>query len=137
METATVINFRRKSGFTLIEVLVSIVILSFVSIVFLSFMSQAYENETKTMARIKAIQIVYSCSEYLQSLKYEDVSENSCDFLERGNTFRNLNLMYKIDILKEDIPGTSGIKLVNVIIKWNLYGKYNEYKLRMLINRDV
>ncbi|RUM48524.1 MAG: hypothetical protein DSY47_05240 [Hydrogenothermus sp.] len=136
METTTVINFRKKSGFTLIEVLVSIVILSFVSLISFSFMSQAYENETKTMARIKAIQVAYSCSEYLQSLKYEDISENSCDFLETGNTFRNLNLIYKIDILqKEIIPNE--IKLVDVIVKWNLYGNDNEYKLSMLVNKDV
>ncbi|HIE60071.1 MAG TPA: prepilin-type N-terminal cleavage/methylation domain-containing protein [Hydrogenothermaceae bacterium] len=136
METINVINFRRKNGFTLIEVLVSIVILSFVSIFFFSFMFQAYKNETKTMAKIKAIQLAYSCSEYLQSLKYGDISKNSCDFLKASDTFRNLNLTYKIEISqKEIIPNE--IKLVDVIVKWNLYGNDNKYKLRILINKDV
>lgn len=136
METTNVISFRRKNGFTLIEVLVSIVILSFVSIFFFSFMFQAYKNETKTLAKIKAIQIAYSCSEYLQSLKYEDVSESSCDFLKASNTFRNLNLTYKVEISqREIIPNET--KLVNVIVKWNLYGNDNKYKLSILVNNDA
>ena len=125
-----------EKGFTLIEVLVAVVILSFISIASFSFMTNAYENETKSIARIKALQLAFSCSEYLQSLDFDAISENSCDFLEADNTFRNFNISFNINILQKDVIPNE-VKLVDVIVKWSLYGKNNEYVLKMLVNNDV
>ena len=135
MMVQNVISANNKA-YTLIEVLVAIIILSFVSIISFSFMTKAYESETKIVAKIKALQLAYSCSEYLQSLSYNSISVSSCDFLETSNIFRNINLNYSIDVQSSEIIENE-LKLINIIVKWNLYGQNHEYKLSMLVNNDV
>lgn len=126
-----------ENGFTLIEVLIAISILSISLIIMLVSLSKVYKYETESLVRLKAQQLAFACSEYIQGLGYNSINNNSCNSLLNNFTFRKTNVNFSFNIVnrQEIYPGK--LKIVDVNVYWTIYGKKRKIQITVLKGNNV
>lgn len=119
-----------ESGFTLIEVICSLVIITVVIIAFSQILGVSMHNNYKLELKNKAINLAQAEMERLKALKtIAELEAEITDFVDAGNGYEK-----KIEV--SDYNGINQLKEVTVIIRWQEKGTERFYSLSTLIYKS-
>lgn len=119
-----------NKGFTIIEALVAIVILTVLLLGLLSAFLTTYEYSTRNLIRDEAVKIA---NEYAEKYRNMDVTTIPTSLTETVNRkIRNGNVQYTVEVASTDLI-TGKIKQITIKVSWTYKGKTYTHQIKSIV----
>ncbi|MBF0342915.1 MAG: prepilin-type N-terminal cleavage/methylation domain-containing protein [Nitrospirae bacterium] len=136
-DSASKIKLHNETGFTIVEALVSMVILVFVMLGLLQAITIASDVTLKNEIRDEAIHTATEEMEATRDANFDSVLTGTCEKCTSPNTFtrqyRNTSINYTINKVVTLLGADN--KRVDITLTWSLKGETSTYAASTLLSR--
>ena len=132
---------QNKDGFTIIELLVSIVIFAIVLLGLLTAVINVKKSNMRNNVRNLAVEVANNQIEKLRSFNLDNITNGCTGTCNPNNTSCNISAKYRngnipLGISITDNNTSTSLKKVSFTICWDLFGKRYSYQTETYINKE-